>query len=48
MKKGKHVITANKMVLEMKGRELISNSPKDNGALFYYEASRWGIPVIHG
>ncbi|MBE6065837.1 homoserine dehydrogenase [Clostridium cochlearium] len=48
MKKGKHVITANKMVLAMKGREL-SQIAKDNGVLFYYEASvGGGIPVIHG
>lgn len=48
MKSGKHVVTANKMVLAMKGREL-SQIAKQNGALFYYEASvGGGIPVIHG
>ncbi|AAO36829.1 homoserine dehydrogenase [Clostridium tetani] len=48
MKSGKHVVTANKMVLAMKGREL-SQIAKQNGVLFYYEASvGGGIPVIHG
>lgn len=48
MKNGKHVVTANKMVLAIKGREL-SQTAKDNGVLFYYEASvGGGIPVIHG
>ncbi|CDI50544.1 homoserine dehydrogenase [Clostridium tetani] len=48
MKSGKHVVTANKMVLAMKGREL-SQIAKENGVLFYYEASvGGGIPVIHG
>lgn len=48
MKRGKHVVTANKMVLAIKGREL-SQIAKENGVLFYYEASvGGGIPVIHG
>lgn len=48
MEKGKHVVTANKMVLAMKGRELCKIA-KENGVLFYYEASvGGGIPVIHG
>ncbi|AVP53878.1 homoserine dehydrogenase [Clostridium tetani] len=48
MKSGKHVVTANKMVLAMKGREL-SQIAKQNGVLFYYEASvGGGIPVIQG
>lgn len=46
MKYKKHVVTANKLVLATKGEELF-NTARDEGVLFYYEASvGGGIPVI--
>lgn len=48
MKKKKHVVTANKMVLATMGDELFETADAE-GVMFYYEASvAGGIPIIHG
>lgn len=46
MRRKKHVVTANKLVLATQGEELFETAEKE-GVLFYYEASvGGGIPVI--
>lgn len=48
MKKKKHVVTANKMVLATEGEELFEAADRE-GVMFYYEASvAGGIPIIQG
>ncbi len=47
MKKGKHVVTANKDLIAVKGRELLDTA-KENNVDFYFEASvAGGIPIIY-
>jgi homoserine dehydrogenase len=46
MKKGKHVVTANKDLIAVKGEELFKTA-KENNVDFYFEASvAGGIPII--
>jgi homoserine dehydrogenase len=48
MRKKKHVVTANKLVVASMGDELIQVA-KEEGVMFFYEASvAGGIPIIHG
>ncbi|OFI06999.1 homoserine dehydrogenase [Clostridium acetireducens DSM 10703] len=48
MKKGKHIVTANKMLIATYGEELFEEAKK-NKVMFYYEASvSGGIPIIEG
>lgn len=48
IKSKKHVVTANKEVVATVGEELI-NAAREEGVLFYYEASvAGGIPVLRG
>lgn len=48
MKRKKHVVTANKLLLATKGSELMEVA-EEEGVMLYYEASvGGGIPVIHG
>ncbi|MEQ8153650.1 MAG: homoserine dehydrogenase [Clostridiaceae bacterium] len=48
MRKNKHVVTANKMVLATEGDELFETADKQ-GVMFYYEASvAGGVPIIQG
>ncbi|SHK09603.1 homoserine dehydrogenase [Clostridium cavendishii DSM 21758] len=48
MKKKKHIVTANKMVLATEGDQLFETADKE-GVMFYYEASvAGGIPIISG
>lgn len=47
MKKGKHVVSANKDLIAVKGRELF-DAAKENNVDFYFEASvAGGIPIIY-
>lgn len=46
MRRKKHVVTANKLVLATQGEELF-NAAEEEGVMFYYEASvGGGIPII--
>ena len=47
MKKGKHVVTANKDLIAVKGEELFATA-RDNNVDFYFEASvAGGIPIVY-
>jgi len=47
MKKGKHVVTANKDLIAVKGQDLFA-SARDNKVDFYFEASvAGGIPIVY-
>lgn len=47
MKKGKHVVSANKDLIAVKGKELF-NTAEENNVDFYFEASvAGGIPIIY-
>ncbi|CFX20745.1 Homoserine dehydrogenase [Syntrophomonas zehnderi OL-4] len=47
MKKGKHVVTANKDLIAVKGQELFATA-EENNVDFYFEASvAGGIPIIY-
>ena len=48
IRKKKHVVTANKLVIATQGDELF-NAADEEGVMFYFEASvAGGIPIIHG
>lgn len=47
MQQGKHVVTANKDLIAVRGREIFDTA-RDNGVDFYFEASvGGGIPIIY-
>lgn len=47
MKRGKHVVTANKDLIAIKGEELFTTA-RDNNVDFYFEASvAGGIPIVY-
>ena len=47
MQKGKHVVTANKDLIAVKGKELFATA-LENNVDFYFEASvAGGIPIIY-
>lgn len=47
MKQGKHVVSANKDLIAVKGRELFDTA-SENGVDFYFEASvAGGIPIVY-
>ncbi|MDD3852329.1 MAG: homoserine dehydrogenase [Syntrophomonadaceae bacterium] len=47
MKQGKHVVSANKDLIAVKGRELFDTA-RENGVDFYFEASvAGGIPIVY-
>jgi homoserine dehydrogenase len=48
IQKAKHVVTANKQVMALEGKELLDEARK-NGVLLYYEGSvAGGIPILKG